>query len=98
MLLASFDDEHISSHLSHTIELVTTSRASEDQVGSLKHDSDALEEAEPDTKNDTVEKISAVVPAISSNLKAGTTTQRVLPANISKNKAKTLDWHIFLTI
>ena len=70
MLLASFYDEHISSHTSHTIELVTTSRASKDQISSLEHDSDILEETKSDTKSDAFEKVSAIVPDVRSNLKA----------------------------
>lgn len=50
--LASFDDEHVDSHPSHTIELVTTSRAREDQVGSFEHDSDISEEAEFERSED----------------------------------------------
>ena len=50
--LASFDDEHVNSHPSHTIELVTTSRAREDQVGSFEHDSDISEEAEFERSED----------------------------------------------
>ena len=50
--LESVDDENVSSLPSHTIELANISPASQDQVGSLEHDSVILEKDEFDPKSD----------------------------------------------